>query len=202
MDNVQSLQHGRAGSRSYLLKRLGTGTAAIVLFGLAACSPSTTESESASAAAAAPAPAPAIIEPAPAPVENVVKLNDYITGTAAFSIFAKALADTGVAVTLDGAGPFTIFIPSDEAFGKLPDLAAIKADKARLTELVRAHIVEGKVVASLLPAGDSNLTTLGGNVLKAHADTGFTINDVRVINADVITGNGVIHVVESVLPQK
>ena len=103
-----------------------------------------------------------------------------------FSILAKALGAAGLVEALSGKGPFTVFAPTDEAFGKLPSetLASLlePANKAQLVAILKYHVVAGRVYADQLET--------------AH---GPKIGGAAVLKADVEASNGVIHVIDRVL---
>lgn len=110
---------------------------------------------------------------------------------------------TGLDQLLDQAGPFTVFVPSDLAFGKLekgvfPNLL-LAENKALLAGILRHHIVRGKVSFGELING-ARLTTLQGDDLLVEVLAGWvTINGASVQNHDVVASNGVIHSLNAVL---
>lgn len=105
--------------------------------------------------------------------------------------------------TLSGEGPFTIFAPSDDAFGDLPmgtvnDLLKPE-NKEKLTSILTNHVVAGDVMSSDLRDGQM-VPTLGGGKLKVSIRNGEVfINGSKVIAPDLAGSNGVIHVVDSVI---
>jgi uncharacterized surface protein with fasciclin (FAS1) repeats len=128
------------------------------------------------------------------------KKNIVETAVAAgqFKTLAKALGVAGLVETLEGKGPFTVFAPTDEAFAKLPEetLKAVLADKAKLTKILLAHVVQGSVVKA------ADVKKLNGekvNGFKIDTTKGVKIGDATVIKADIETSNGVIHVIDTVL---
>jgi len=144
-------------------------------------------------------------------VENAVNSKDHETLVAA--VKAAGLVDT-----LSSAGPFTVFAPTDEAFGKLPDGTVENLvepeNKETLTKILTAHVVPGNMSASDLMAqikkndGQYNMTTASGDALTAMMKGDDVVimdesgNAARVTIADVNQSNGVIHVVDSVLLPK
>ena len=120
--------------------------------------------------------------------------------------FTKLLAAAeaaGLAETLTGEGPFTVFAPTDSAFAKLPagtveDLLKPE-NKDKLAGILKAHVVEGLVYSDdALEAGEA--TTLGGQTVKVELrDGGVHVGDARVVTLDVPATNGVIHAVDAVL---
>ncbi len=117
-----------------------------------------------------------------------------------FKTLAAALQAAGLIDTLKGKGPFTVFAPTDEAFAKIPkaDLDALIADKAKLTKVLTYHVVGGKVMASdVVKLKDAK--TVEGQMVMINSSNGVTINNAKVIKADIATSNGVIHVIDTVL---
>ncbi len=132
--------------------------------------------------------------------KNVVEI---AAGNDDFSTLVAAVTAAGLAETLSGEGPFTIFAPTNAAFAKLPagtveDLLKPE-NKAKLAAILTYHVVPGKVMAADV-AGLSKATTVqGGDVaIKAKRDT-VTINGAKVTATDIVGSNGVIHVIDTVI---
>lgn len=123
-----------------------------------------------------------------------------IAQTPALSTFHKLASEAGLAQTLDAAGPYTVFAPSDEAFKAVPakTLDALKADKAQLKAVLSYHIVPGALAAADLKPGNAK-TLQGANVAVARAGDFVTVEDAMVEKADLRAGNGVVHIVDRVL---
>jgi uncharacterized surface protein with fasciclin (FAS1) repeats len=121
-------------------------------------------------------------------------------GAGQFNTLAKALTAAGLVDTLKGPGPFTVFAPTDEAFAKIPPatLNALLADKAALTKVLTYHVVSGKVVAADVKTGQVK-TVEGQNLNINVSSAGVTVNNAKVIKADVMATNGVIHVIDTVV---
>ena len=119
-----------------------------------------------------------------------------------FKTLATALQAAGLIDTLKGAGPFTVFAPTDAAFAKIPkaDLDALIKDKAKLTAVLTYHVVPGKVMAKDVKAGDVK-TVQGSNLMLGTAG-GVTVNNAKVVQADIMASNGVIHVIDTVVLPK
>ncbi|UAW98305.1 fasciclin domain-containing protein [Halopseudomonas nanhaiensis] len=117
-----------------------------------------------------------------------------------FDTLLTAVKEAGLEETLKGAGPFTVFAPTDEAFEKIPDsdLEALLADKEKLTDVLTYHVVSGKVMAEDV-AGMSSAPTVQGESLSIDASDGVKVDDAKVVKADVKASNGVIHVIDTVL---
>ena len=126
-------------------------------------------------------------------IDNAAKSADHTT-------LVAAVKAAGLVETLKGDGPFTVFAPTDEAFAKLPEgtLEALLADKERLTEILTYHVVAGKVTAAQVTGLDS-ATTLEGSALPIDTSAGVQVGDAKVVQADVMASNGVIHVIDTVL---
>jgi hypothetical protein len=123
------------------------------------------------------------------------------TATGNFNSLLAAVDRAGLTDVLLTGGPFTVFAPNDAAFSKLTDeeFNALINDKARLTAVLRAHIVPGRVSANDVLNGDS-LTTLNGNTLApALNEDVVTINGAEVLATDISAANGIIHVIDSVI---
>ena len=129
---------------------------------------------------------------------------DTAVAAGSFKTLAKALTEAGLVDTLKGKGPFTVFAPTDEAFAKLPKgtVEALLKDKKKLTAILTYHVIAGKVKA----ADAAKLTsakTVNGQTIKIAAKDGVVmLNDAKVIQADIETTNGVIHVIDTVILPK
>jgi uncharacterized surface protein with fasciclin (FAS1) repeats len=125
--------------------------------------------------------------------------------TGSFNTLAAALEAADLIITLKGEGPFTVFAPTDEAFAKLPEgtVEALLSDIPRLTEILTYHVVPGRVMASdVVKLKSAN--TVNGQALRVMVKGGTVmIDDARVVKTDIVTSNGVIHVIDSVvLPEE
>ncbi len=123
-----------------------------------------------------------------------------LAGQAGFTTLTAAIEAAGLAGTLNGAGPFTVFAPTDEAFAKLPagTLEKLLADKDALTKVLLYHVASGSVYAKQV-VDLRNATTLNGEKIAINIDGGVMVNDANVIKTDVEASNGVIHVIDTVL---
>ena len=119
-----------------------------------------------------------------------------------FSTLVTAVKAAGLVETLKGAGPFTVFAPTDAAFAKVPKatLEGLLADKAALTKVLTYHVVAGKVMAADVKAG--HVKTVQGTDLAMVTEGGVTVNGAKVVAADVAASNGVIHAIDTVLMPK
>ncbi len=95
-----------------------------------------------------------------------------------------------------------MFAPTDEAFAKIPkaDLDALLKDKAKLSAVLTYHVVSGKVMAKDVKAG--KVKTVQGSELMLGTTGGVTVDAAKVVQADIVADNGVIHVIDSVVLPK
>jgi uncharacterized surface protein with fasciclin (FAS1) repeats len=127
---------------------------------------------------------------------------DTAVAAGSFKTLATALQAAGLVETLKGPGPFTVFAPTDAAFAKIPkaDLDALLKDKAKLTAVLTYHVVPGRVMAKDVKAG--SVKTVQGGMLTLGTTGGVTVNNAKVVQADVVASNGVIHVIDTVVMPK
>ena len=124
---------------------------------------------------------------------------DTAVSAGSFKTLVAAVQPAGLVDTLKGPGPFTVFAPTDEAFAKIPkaQLDALLKDKAALTKVLTYHVVPGKVMASDVKAG--KVATVEGDSLTLGTQGGVSVDRAKVVKADIVADNGVIHVIDSVL---
>ena len=117
-----------------------------------------------------------------------------------FETLVTALKAAGLVDALSAEGPFTVFAPTDEAFAKLPagTVESLLADKQKLTAILTYHVVAGKVTAKDV-MGMTSATTAQGEKLSFDTSNGVMVNNAKVVKADIIASNGVIHVIDTVL---
>ena len=117
-----------------------------------------------------------------------------------FSTLLAAVEAAGLTSALTGDSNLTVFAPTDEAFGKLPEgtVEELLKDIPKLKNILTYHVVEGNVKAEDVVKLQS-AKTLQGAELAINAADGVRINDANVIKADVTADNGVIHVIDTVL---
>ena len=117
-----------------------------------------------------------------------------------FSTLLAAVEAAGLTSALTGDGALTVFAPTDEAFGKLPEgtVEELLKDIPKLKSILTYHVVEGNVSAEDV-AKLQTAKTLQGAELAINAAEGVKINNANVIKADVTADNGVIHVIDTVL---
>jgi uncharacterized surface protein with fasciclin (FAS1) repeats len=135
---------------------------------------------------------------------NIIKTMPDIVDTAMsagiFSTLVAAVTAAGLADTLKSPGPFTVFAPSDDAFSKLPSgtVEGLLQDILTLRKILEYHVVSGKVTAADV-VKLTKATTAEGSDVKIDASNGVKVNDATVVQPDIETDNGVIHVIDTVL---
>ena len=181
-------------SKSISRKLFAAGLASSLLV-LAACGDDEETTESTTAATAAPETP---VTDAPAAAGDIVAV---ASSRPDFSTLVAAIAAAGLVETLQGPGPFTVFAPTNEAFAALPaglvDALLLPENKDALVQILTYHVVDGKVMAAEVVAGD--VPTVQGTNLTITTDGGVKIFDANVVQTDVVASNGVIHVIDQVL---
>jgi uncharacterized surface protein with fasciclin (FAS1) repeats len=117
-----------------------------------------------------------------------------------FKTLSSALKAADLVATLKGAGPYTVFAPTDEAFKKLPagTVDGLLKDKVKLTAILKHHVVNGAIVARDVKSGDT--VTVNGDMLNLSATpSGITVDKAKIIKADIAATNGVIHSIDTVV---
>ena len=151
------------------------------------------------ALALAAAPASARLDTAAA----AAKPNLVETAVAAgnFTTLVSLVKQAGLAETLSATGPYTVFAPTDTAFKKVPKktLKALLTNKAKLKAVLLYHVVAGKVTAADVVKLRSAKTLNGKKVRIRVSGSNVFVNTAKVVKADVMATNGVIHVVNRVL---
>jgi uncharacterized surface protein with fasciclin (FAS1) repeats len=123
-----------------------------------------------------------------------------------FKTLAAALQAAGLVDTLKGAGPFTVFAPTDEAFAKLPKGTVEELlkpeNKAKLTAILTYHVVPGKVMAADVVKVKEAKTVQGGSIKVSAMGGQVMVDSAHVAKTDIAASNGVIHVIDSVILPK
>lgn len=128
---------------------------------------------------------------------------DLVAADARFKTLAAAVNAAGLGEVLSGAGPFTVFAPTDAAFESLPEgtVEALLTEegKTSLISILKNHVVSGRAdLSSALGAG--SISNLENNTLKVTFSEGSVrVNDAVLRQADVSTSNGIVHIIDSVL---
>jgi uncharacterized surface protein with fasciclin (FAS1) repeats len=127
---------------------------------------------------------------------------DIAAGNSSFTTLVQAVQAAGLADTLSGNGPFTVFAPTNEAFAALPKGTLEKLlrpeNRGTLRKVLTYHVVSGDVKSTNLRSGKVN-TVEGSPVAVQVRSRGITVNNARVINADIDASNGVIHAIDRVI---
>ncbi len=133
-------------------------------------------------------------------MKNIVEI---AAEAGSFNTLVAAVKAAGLAETLSGEGPFTVFAPTDAAFAKLPagTIDALLADKEKLASILTFHVLSGKVVAAdIIKSNGATPTTVNGLPLDVIVRDGKVyVNGAQVVTADVSASNGVIHIIDTVL---
>ncbi|MEA5508651.1 fasciclin domain-containing protein [Crocosphaera sp. UHCC 0190] len=134
---------------------------------------------------------------------NKAEMNLVETAIAAgkFETLVAALKAAGLVENLSGEGPFTIFAPTDEAFAALGEETVkdlLKPEnKAKLTAILTYHVVPGMVMSKDLKTGE--VKTVEGSMVRIELGDSVKANDATVLKPDIMTSNGVIHVIDQVI---
>jgi uncharacterized surface protein with fasciclin (FAS1) repeats len=123
-----------------------------------------------------------------------------------FKTLVAAVQAAGLVDTLKGAGPFTVFAPTDEAFAKLPagtvDDLLKPENKAKLVSILTYHVVAGKVMAVDVAGKETMAKSVQGSEIKVNGMNGVMVDGAKVVTADIAADNGVIHVIDAVIMPK
>lgn len=131
---------------------------------------------------------------------------DTAVAAGSFNTLVAAVTAAGLVDTLKGAGPFTVFAPSDDAFAKLPagtveDLVKPE-NKDKLVAILTLHVLSGAVHAADVAGKTLSPASVNGEALNVDGTDGVTVNGAKVVAADIACTNGVIHVIDTVLLPK
>jgi uncharacterized surface protein with fasciclin (FAS1) repeats len=182
----------------HIMLKLVSAAALLVAAG---CAPAEAPAETAMAPAAPPA-----AEAPPAATAPMQKdIVDTAVGAGSFNTLVAAVQAAGLESTLRGSGPFTVFAPTDAAFAALPagtveDLLKPE-NKDKLTAILTYHVLPAEVMSSAVAGKTTDAATVQGAPVKVvgGADGTVTVNDAKVVTADVDASNGVIHVIDKVI---
>lgn len=137
----------------------------------------------------------------------ILPTEDSIVGVAAkaktFETLIAAAKAAGLAEVLDKKGPFTVFAPTDEAFAKLPkgtvESLLKPENKEKLANILKYHVVEGRVFSDAVVKLDSAQSLLGSSLPIEAGKTEVSVAGAKVVATDIDAANGVIHVIDSVM---
>lgn len=138
-----------------------------------------------------------------APQAFAADIVDTAVSNGSFTTLVAAVQAAGLVDTLKGAGPFTVFAPTDAAFAALPagtvETLLKPENKDQLAGILKLHVIAGtKIKAADLAGKTTEAETLNGTV-TIDGTKGVTVNGAKVISADVKASNGIIHVIDAVL---
>jgi uncharacterized surface protein with fasciclin (FAS1) repeats len=172
---------------------------------IAACSSAASPSAAPTTAPTA-TPAPTAAAPSTAPSASAAAMAKDIVETAteagSFKTLLAAVKAAGLVETLQGKGPFTVFAPTDTAFAALPagTLDGLLKDPAALKKVLLYHVVSGSVTADKVVGLTSATSVEGSPIAISVKDGTVYLNDsAKVVTADVMASNGVIHVIDKVI---
>jgi uncharacterized surface protein with fasciclin (FAS1) repeats len=135
-------------------------------------------------------------------MQNIVEI---AAGNPDFSTLVAAVTAAGLAETLSGKGPFTVFAPTNAAFAKLPagtvEELVKPENKEKLTGILTYHVLAAKVMSTGLSEGQK-AATVNGQEIFVSLKGGASINGAKVVTADLDASNGVIHVIDTVIMPK
>lgn len=128
--------------------------------------------------------------------QNIVQV---AAGNPQFSTLVRAVQAAGLADTLSGPGPFTVFAPTNDAFNKLPagTVEGLLQNPAQLRAVLTYHVVPGRVTAADLP-NNPTANSVQGAALNFSLNPP-RVNGANIVQADIQASNGVIHVIDTVL---
>lgn len=135
--------------------------------------------------------------------KNIVEV---ASGAGTFKTLLAAATAAGLAETLSVKGPFTVFAPTDEAFGKLPagtvESLLKPENKQKLVSILTYHVVSGRVDSTTAATAGKAATLQGGELKIQHQEGSLLINGSRVVAADLNASNGIVHVIDTVIIPK
>ena len=128
---------------------------------------------------------------------------DIASSNPDFSTLVDLVTQAGLAETLAGEGPFTVFAPTNEAFAKVDPatVSALTADpQGALADVLKLHVISGEVMATDATAAVGTcVDTLGGKVKVEQSGDNLTIGGAAIVDTDITASNGVIHVLDGVI---
>jgi uncharacterized surface protein with fasciclin (FAS1) repeats len=131
---------------------------------------------------------------------------DTAAAAGSFNTLVAAVKAADLVDTLKGTGPFTVFAPTDEAFAKLPagtlDNLLKPENKSQLQAILTYHVVPGKVMSKEAATLNSAKTVNGQSFSISKSGGNLMVDNARVVKADIMTSNGVIHVIDEVILPK
>jgi uncharacterized surface protein with fasciclin (FAS1) repeats len=139
-------------------------------------------------------------------VAHAADIVDTAVSAGSFKTLVTAVQAAGLVDTLKGSGPFTVFAPTDDAFAKLPmgtvDNLLKPENRDKLVAILTYHVVPGKVMSGEIAGKTMGVKSVQGSMIDVDARNGVTVDNARVISADIAASNGVIHVIDTVIMPK
>ncbi len=131
---------------------------------------------------------------------------DTAVAAGSFTTLVAAVQAAGLVETLKGAGPFTVFAPTDDAFKALPagtvETLIKPENRDQLAKILTLHVLAGKVMAADVTGKMMSPKSVSGEELHVDGTDGVTVSGAKVIKADIACTNGVIHVIDMVILPK
>jgi uncharacterized surface protein with fasciclin (FAS1) repeats len=128
---------------------------------------------------------------------------DTAVSAGSFNTLVAAVQAAGLVETLKGAGPFTVFAPTDDAFAKLPsgtvETLLKTENKDKLVSILTYHVVSGKVTSGDIAGKTMKAKSVEGSEISVDATHGVKVDEANVVKADIMCTNGVIHVIDAVI---
>lgn len=128
---------------------------------------------------------------------------DTAVSAGSFNTLVAAVQAAGLEDTLRSDGPFTVFAPTDEAFAKLPagtvENLLLPENKDKLASILTYHVLSGKVASTDIAGKTLDVKTVQGSTVAVDATNGVKVDGANVVTADIVTSNGIIHVIDSVI---
>ena len=170
----------------------------VVVLVLAACAPASPKVVEVEEPKPTATPEPEIMED---PEPEKLDIVDTAVADGRFTTLVAAVEAAGLVDALKGEGPLTVFAPTDDAFGALPEgtIDALLADIPTLSSILLYHVVEGKVAAEQVVELSQAMTLQGQYVDIQVMDGKVMIDNAEVIITDIETSNGIIHVIDAVI---
>ncbi len=142
----------------------------------------------------------AVFVQSPASADDLV---ETATKAPNLSTFVKAVKQAGLEDALKGAGPYTVFAPTNEAFAKVPKrlFAALfhPSNKEGLGIVMKYHVLSGKLFSKDFAGKSQNFKALQGEELAVDATKEFMVDKAKVVTADIEASNGVLHMVDTLI---
>lgn len=133
-------------------------------------------------------------------VKLMADIVDIAVSADSFKTLVTAVKAAGLVETLKSPGPFTVFAPNDDAFGKLPPgtIQTLVQNIPQLARILKYHVVSGKLMKADLAKLDT-VTSVEGSIIPINCSDDFEVKNATVLAADIEADNGVIHVIDTVI---